>query len=191
MTKESKKTKKSNVGYISAFGRILTETEAIRHRENETKKTEAIKQKKEKVEARKLVIATKKLDAETMRQKKRDERAKKARIKEKTKTMKAAEVIGRKRKRKKMKLVKKMKRTFQPKRVYRKKLRTSLDQKNTQKILMNPTLKIEGNKARNPTLSMKKYVYPTDEFNVDFRSELQLIVHINHQMKNVSNVEEL
>lgn len=53
MNRKTGKKKKSKGGYIPAYGRVLTEAEATRHRENEVKKADMIKQKKELAEAKK------------------------------------------------------------------------------------------------------------------------------------------
>ena len=61
-----------------------------------------------------------------------------------------------------------MKRTFRFKRIYRKKLREFQNQMKLFVILMNSTFEKKNNQVKNSTFSMKKYVYFTNEFNVDF-----------------------
>ena len=166
MSRETRK--KKNTGYIPAYGRVLTEAEATRHREDEIKKQEIIKQKKELFEAKKLAVATKRLDAVAMRQVKQAQRAEKARIRDENKAIKTIEMIDRKRKREEAKMQKEVDRLSRPKRVYRKKLHQSSNQEDTPPVLVDPALQVEDSKARSPTPSMGGYVYPKSEFNVDF-----------------------
>lgn len=167
MTKESKKKKKTS-GSIPAYGRVLTPAEVTRRQEDEVKKAELMQQKKDQAEARKIAIATKRVDAEAVRQIKRTERAEKARIQEEMKAVKIAEKADRKRKREEEKVQKDLERASRPKRIYRKKLREPSNQGNSSAILVEQPLEIENTQARSPTPSMGGYVYPTGEFFVDF-----------------------
>lgn len=103
-----------------------------------------------------------------MRRNKQAEWAEKARLRDEMKAVKAAEVIGRKRKREEAKSQKELERSSRPKRVYRKRLREPTNQEDAQAVLVDPTLEIENSTARSPTPSMGGYVYPTGEFNVDY-----------------------
>ena len=147
---------------------MLTQTKTTRHRKNKTKKIDLIQQKKNFAEIKKFVIVTKKLNAKTMRQNKRIERIEKSRLRNKMKIIKQIEMINRKKKREKIKIQKKLKRTFRFKRIYRKRFREFRNQKKSFFISMNSILEMKNNQIRNFTLSMKKYVYFTNEFNVDF-----------------------
>lgn len=65
MNKKTRK-KKTKTDYISAFDCFLTEAETTRRRKNKTKKMKATKQKKELMEAKKIAVVNKKLDAEVI-----------------------------------------------------------------------------------------------------------------------------
>ena len=147
---------------------MLTQTKTTRHRKNETKKINLIQQKKNFAEIKKFVIITKKLNAKTMRQNKRIERIEKSRFRNEMKIIKQIEIIDRKKKREKIKIQKKLKRTFRFKRIYRKRLREFRNQKKSFFISMNSTFEMKNSQIRSFTLSMRKYVYFTNEFNVDF-----------------------
>ena len=102
MIKKIKKKKSKN--YISAFNRVLTKTTTKRHRKNEIKKIDLIKQKKKFFEIKKFVVVVKKSDAKAIRDHKRIVRIEKKRLNEKMKIIKQIEVIDRKKKREKMKI---------------------------------------------------------------------------------------
>lgn len=157
---ERENRKKRSKGYVPAFGRVLTEAEATRHREEEAKKMEIASQKKEATEARKLAVAAKKLDEDTRRRVRESERAEKRRIKAEEKAIKAAGVIDRKRKREEVKMQRELERLQRPKRVYRKKLRQPSVQENFSSIPVDPALQPEGIRARSLTPGMGGYVYP-------------------------------
>ena len=90
-----KKKRSSAGGYIPAFGRVLTEAEAIRHREDEARKLEIAPQK-EAAEAKKLAVAARKADEEVRRRARRAEREEKRRVRDHEKAIKATEVNSRK-----------------------------------------------------------------------------------------------
>ena len=86
MIKKIKKKKSKN--YILTFDRILTSTETKRHRKNEVKKTDLIKQKIFFSEIKKFVVAVKKSDAKAIRNHKQIARTEKKRFNEKMKIIK-------------------------------------------------------------------------------------------------------
>ena len=74
------------------------------------------------------------------------------------KANKAAEVIGRKRKREETKREKELERLIWPKRIYRKRLRQPSVAEDTPAVLVDPALQVENSRARSPTPSMGDYV---------------------------------
>ena len=71
----------------------MTSAETKRHRKNEIKKTDLIKQKKKFSEIKKFVVVVKKSDAKTIRDHKRIARTEKKRFNEKMKIIKQIEMI--------------------------------------------------------------------------------------------------
>lgn len=160
MEREVRKKKKSTGGYIPAFGRVLTEAEATRHREDEAKKVELATQKKEAAEARKLAVATRRADDEMRRRAKRAEKEEKRRLRDEAKAMKAAEVVDRKRKREEVRHQKELDRINRPKRQYRRRLAESSNQETTQPFPVDPALEMQSTEARSPTPALGGYEYP-------------------------------
>lgn len=94
-----KKTKEDGLkgGYPAAYGRVLTEVEAKRHRDDEAKKMDEIRRKKQIAEAKKIAVADRK-------------------------RIEAEGVIERKRKREEAKMQKELEKASKPKRIYRRNL---------------------------------------------------------------------
>ena len=80
-----------------------------------------------------------------------------------------------------------MKRAFRFKRIYRKKFRDFQNQIKSSIILMNLIFEKKNSQVKSFIFSMKKYVYSTNEFNVDFMS--WIIVKNAHKYENESKIK--
>jgi adenine-specific DNA methylase len=139
--KARKKTKETGKTYRTPFGRVLTENEAIRLREDEVKKNEDVMQKKMAAKAKKSAAAEKK-------------------------RIHTEEVAMRKRKREEVKIAKELKKASKPKRSYRRRLQNppvpvfpALQMGETAPETEESTLQIEENEAGSPAPSMGGYIY--------------------------------
>lgn len=159
MNRETRKKKATN-GYIPAFGRVLTEAEATRHRESEAKKAEEATQKKEATEARKRAVAARKADEEVRKRVRLAEREEKRRLKDHEKAVKTAEINSRKRKRQEIKMQKEMEQANRPKRQYRRRLPQSSHEEDPNAIPVDPALEMESARARDSTPALGGYQYP-------------------------------
>jgi hypothetical protein len=154
LAKESRKKKAKDEtmrgGYNSnAFGRLLTEAEAKRRREEEGKKAEEISQKKEMTETKKLAAAVKKEADEVVKievkKVKEVARVEKKQAGEKEKADK-------KRKRQEVKLLKDLEKVDKPKKFKRRKLQSP-------SIPVDSTLQTKELEANIPSPNMKGYSY--------------------------------